>query len=166
VRVLVRTVAVAAVVTWALSSHSASPFAARPTASAQGNGSGGNDNCVVPSNGNGNCSKTFGVAVGKVGAIYPGQTKQLPVTWSNPNSFDIDVATYTAGVSVPSTVASRCATSNLTVPAGTRTPSPAISVVRNGSTSTSIPVTMPKAAVDGCQGVAFTVTVNATAVKK
>ena len=147
----VRIAAVAVIGGWALTSHSASLFAAQQTAAAQGNG---------------NCSKTFGVAVGKVGLIYPGQTRQLPVTWSNPNSFDLNVETYTVTAAVPSSVAARCAASNLTVPAGNRTPSPAIAIARNASTTTTIPVSMPKSAPNGCQAVTFTVTVNATAVKK
>ena len=134
-RTWVRVAAVAAIGGWALTSHSASLFAAQQTAAAQGsgNGAGGNDTCVVPSSGNGNCSKTFGVTVGKVGLIYPGQTRQLPVTWSNPNSFDLNVESYNVTAAVPSS----------------EPPSPSCSEpaspTRRGPRPASAPVTSPRA---------------------
>lgn len=131
-----------------------------------GNTHTGTDNCIEPSNGNGNCQKTFGVAVGAIGPIYPGQTQQLPVTWSNPNSFDIQVVRYSLGVAVPSGSATACPASSLQVASGQVTLNPTVTVPRNGSSSSTVPVTLPVSAPDGCQQVPFSITVNATAVKK
>ena len=140
---------------------------------AQGNGQGNgpangqsNDTCVVPSNATGNCLSTFGVAVAPIGAIYPGQAKQLRVTWSNPNAFDILVSSYAAAVNVPAAVSARCPAATLQVPAGTRTLDPKVAVPGKGTASTDIAVALPATAPNGCQGVSFRVTVTATAVKK
>jgi hypothetical protein len=135
-------------------------------AASNGNGSGGNDNCVEPSNGNGNCAKTFGVTVGQLPTLYPSLVRSLPVTYTNPNSFDISVTTYRVSVSVPGPLSAACPASSLQVPAGTITLTPALTVARNGSVGTTVPVKLPADAPEGCQGVTFTITVNASAVKK
>lgn len=126
----------------------------------------GTDNCVVPSNSNGNCRKTFGVRVGDIGPIYPGQTRHLPVVWSNPNSFDIQVVSYSLSVNVPTGSSSTCPASSLQVADGKVSLNPAVAVVRNGSSSSSVPVTLPVSAPEGCQQVPFSITVDATAVMK
>jgi len=131
-----------------------------------GSGTGGNDNCVEPSNGNGNCVKTFGVTVGQTPLLYPSLVRQVPVTYSNPNSFDIEVATYRVSVSVPSSKATVCPASSLQVPSGTVTLNPRPTAPKKATVSTTIPVKLPATAPEGCQGVTFTITVNATAVKK
>jgi hypothetical protein len=135
-------------------------------APAASSGTGGNGNCVEPSNGNGNCVKSFGVTVGQVQTLYPGLLRTLPVTYSNPNSFDILVTTYRVSVSVPSSQASACPASSLQVPSGTVTLAPQTTVPKNGAVSTTVPIKLAPTAPDGCQSVTFTITVNATAVKK
>jgi hypothetical protein len=131
-----------------------------------GNGNGGNDNCVEPSNGNGNCAKTFGVTVGQTPTLYPSVARTLPVTFTNPNSFDISITTFHVSVSVPPSQSTACPASSLQVPTGTITPSPALTAPRNASIGTSVSVKLPANAPEGCQGVTFTVTVSASAVKK
>lgn len=146
---------------------STTQVALAPAASGtNGNGSGGNDNCVEPSNGNGNCAKTFGVTVGQTPLLYPSLVRQLPVTYSNPNSFDISITTYHVSVSVPSSQATACPASSLQVPSGTITLSPALTAPKKGSVATTIPIKLPADAPEGCQGVTFSITVNASAVKK
>jgi len=126
----------------------------------------GNGNCVEPSNGNGNCVKSFGVTVGHAQTLYPGLARTLPVTYSNPNSFDIVVTTYRVSVSVPSAQSSACPASSLLVPSGTVTLSPQLTVPKNGSVATTIPIKLSSGAPGGCQSVTFTITVTASAVKK
>jgi hypothetical protein len=135
------------------------PAASNPT----GNGNG---NCVEPSNGTGNCVKSFGVAVGQAQTLYPGLVRSLPVTYSNPNNFDILVTTYRVSVSVPSSQSTACPASSLQVPSGTVTLNPQLTAPGNGSVATTIPIKLSSGAPDGCQSVTFTITVNASAVKK
>ena len=135
-------------------------------ANGNGNGNGGNDNCVEPSNGNGNCVKTFGVKVGQTPLLYPTVTRNLPVTYSNPNSFDIEVTTYRVSVTVPASKTAICPASSLLVPAGTVTLSPRITLAKKGSSTTTIPISLGANAPEGCQDVTFSVTVDASAVKK
>jgi hypothetical protein len=139
-----------------------------PTGSGKGSGggSGGTDNCVDPSSQAGNCEHRFGVVVGQAQTLYPGLNRTLPVTYTNPNSFDIYVNTYRVSVSVPAAKATLCPASNLLVPSGTVTLSPNLKVGRNASVSTTVPVKLAASAPDGCQQVAFSITVNASAVKK
>lgn len=132
---------------------------------ANGNG-GGNANCVEPSNGNGNCEKSFRVTVGQTQALYPGLPRTVPVTYSNPHNFDIFIATYRVSVTVPGSLASACPASNLEVPSGTITLNPRLTAPKNSSVATTIPIRLSASAPDGCQQVAFTITVNASAVKK
>lgn len=129
-----------------------------------GNGAGGNDNCVEPSNGNGNCAKTFGVTVGSTPLLYPGLQRSLPVTFSNPNSFDILVTTYTVSVAVPSSKSAACPASSLQVPTGSVTAN--LAAAKKGSVATTVPIKLPANASGGCQNVPFSITVNASAVKK
>lgn len=147
-------------------SNGSSSLVLAPAASTNSGNAGSNDNCVEPSNGNGNCLKTFGVTVGQVPTLYPSLVRQVPVTYSNPNSFDISVTTYRVSVSVPSSRSSACPASSLQVPAGTSTLTPALTAPRNGSVSTTFPVRLPADAPEGCQDVTFSITVNASAVKK
>jgi hypothetical protein len=124
----------------------------------------GNGSCVEPSNGNGNCVKSFGVTVGRAQTLYPGLVRTLPVTYSNPNSFDILVTTYR--VSVTSPQPSTCPASSLQVPSGTVTLNPQLTAPKSGSVGTTIPIKLSANAPDGCQSVSFAITVTASAVKK
>jgi hypothetical protein len=134
-------------------------------APAAGNGN-GNGNCVDPASESANCPHTFGVKVGAAPTLYPGVAGFLPVTYSNPNNFDINVATYRVSVSVPTAQATACPASNLLVPSGTVTLSPPLTAPKNGSVAATVPVKLAATAPEGCQRVTFTITVNATAVKK
>jgi hypothetical protein len=129
-----------------------------------GNGAGGNSNCVVPSNGNGNCDKTFGVSVGSTGLLYPSVVRNLPVTFSNPNSFDIKVTSYRVSVAVPASSATGCPASSLNVPPGTVAVD--VPMAKKGTASMSFPVSLGADAPEGCQNVPFSITVNASAVMK
>jgi hypothetical protein len=146
-------------------SGAGTPVVLSPAAS-NGNDNGGNDNCVEPSNGTGNCVKTFGVTVGQAQALYPDLIRALPVTYSNPNQFDILVTSYRISVSVPVTTAAACPASSLEVPSGTVTLNPKLTAPKKGSVATTIPIKLSADAPDGCQLVSFTITVNATAVKR
>lgn len=133
-------------------------------APAAGGNASGNANCVEPSNGN--CEKSFGVTVGQTQALFPGLDRALPVTYSNPNNFEIFVASYRVSVSVPAAAAGACPASNLEVPSGIVTLNPRLVAPKKGSVQTTIPIRLSAGAPDGCQQVAFTITVKATAVKK
>jgi hypothetical protein len=128
-----------------------------------GNGAGGNTNCVTPSNSNGNCDKTFGVSVGSTGLLYPSVVRDLPVTFSNPNSFAIKVTSYSVSVAVPSS-ATGCPASSLQVPAGPVAVN--LEMAKKGQANTTIPVKLGADAPEGCQDVPFSITVNASAVMK
>jgi hypothetical protein len=137
------------------------------TGNSNGNGGGnggGTSNCVDPSSEAGNCDHHFGVAVGHAQTLYPGLTRALPVTYSNPNNFDIFISTYR--VSVSSANAAACPASNLLVPNGTITLNPNLKAAKNASVTTSVPIKLSATAPDGCQQATFTITVNASAVKK
>ena len=138
-----------------------------PAASNGNNGNGiGTDNCVDPSSEAGNCDHRFGVTVGQAQTLYPGLTRALPVTYSNPNNFEILIATYRVSVSVPASKAAVCPASSLEVPSGTVTLNPRLTAPKKGSVPTTIPIRLSAAAPDGCQQVTFTITVHASAVKK
>lgn len=156
-------VAVAGVLALVLLSSLSTPLWTNPgqPVNVKGNQQQNNDACVVPSNGKGNCLSTFGVEVGRIGPIYPTQTLQLPVRWSNPNSFDIVVNSFTA--TVTSSVAG-CAAGNLVVPVGTQRPNQ--TVPRKGTASNTLSVSLPATADDACQTAAFSIRIDATAVKR
>jgi hypothetical protein len=143
---------------------------AAPNGNGNGNGGGGTgggtDNCVDPSSEAGNCDHRFGVTVGQAQTLYPGLNRTLPVTYVNPNNFDIFINTYRVSVSVPAAKAALCPASSLLVPSGTVTVNPNLKAPKNGSISTTIPIKLAASAPDGCQQVTFTITVNASAVKK
>jgi hypothetical protein len=151
--------------TTSTTTSTSAPVVLAPAATAS-NGNGGNDNCVEPSNGNGNCVKTFGVTVGQVPTLYPSVVRSVPLTYANPNSFDILVTTYRVSVAVPSSTSTVCPASSLQVPAGTISLGSGLVAPRKGSVSSTFPVSLGANAPSGCQGVMFTITVNATAVKK
>jgi hypothetical protein len=106
------------------------------------------------------------VTIGQTPLLYPTVTRNLPVSYTNPNSFDIEVSTYRVSVSVPSSNVAACPPSSLMVPAGTVTLNPRITVPKKGSVSRIIPIRLGADAPEGCQGVTFSITLNATAVKK
>lgn len=128
-------------------------------------GNGGTNPCVQASNGKANCVATFGVTVGSVSGLVPTRTVSLPVTWSNPNSFDILVDGYT--VTVPRTTPSACPTGSVQTPgkvalAGSKR----VVVPAKKTATTSVAVTMANSAPDTCRGAQYAITVTASAVKK
>ena len=104
--------------------------------------------------------------VGAVTPIYPGQTRALPVTVTNPNSFDILVDQYTAVVKVPAGTPAGCGPSALVVPGGPVKLAPRVPVARQGTAAFTVPLQLRSSTVDACQRVAFAISVTATAVKK
>ena len=126
----------------------------------------GTDNCVDPSSQAGNCEHRFGVAVGQTQTLYPGLTRSLPVTFTNPNSFDILVTSYRVSVAAPASKATTCPASNLQVPSGTVNLNPRLAAPKQGSVATTVPIKLSADAPDACQQVTFSITVNASAVKK
>lgn len=117
--------------------------------------------------------KNFGLAVGAMTGIYPTGSKPIPLTFTNPHSFDIVVET----VSVAALDASpSCSESHLQRPSGVvRLASPII-VPKNGSASGPTPnstdgqtlrVTLLNSVPDACQApTTWPLTVTATAVKR
>lgn len=142
------------------------PSASTKNGNNGGNGGGGTDNCVDPSSETGNCDHRFGVTVGQTPLLYPGVVRSLPVTFTNPNNFDIYITSYRVSVSVPVSNATACPASSLQVPTGTVTPNPRLTVVKNGSVITTVPIKLSADAPEGCQQVTFAITVNASGVKK
>jgi hypothetical protein len=133
-----------------------------PQASSNGNGN-GNNQCVDPASENANCPHTFGVRVGQAPLLYPGVPRNLPVTFINPNNFAIKVTSYRVTVATSSTA---CPASNLAVVAGTVSLNPGLAIAKNDSTATTVPIKLIASAPDACQSVSFTITINASAVKK
>ena len=133
-----------------------------PQAANNGNGN-GNNQCVDPASENPSCPHTFGVRVGQTPLLYPGVSRSLPVTFSNPNNFAIAVNSYR--VTVAST-ATACTASNLEVVAGTVSLTPGLTIAKNASILATIPIKLGASAPDACQNATFTITVNASAVKK
>jgi hypothetical protein len=133
---------------------------------ASSNGNNGNGNCVDPASESANCPHTFGVRVGQSPLLYPGVTRNLPVTFDNPNNFAIGVSSYRVAVTVPAAANSTCPASNLQVPAGTISLNPNIPIAKNASIATTVPIKLAPSAPNACQNVVFTITVNASAVKK
>lgn len=139
---------------------------ARPAAGVQGGGGGGGtDNCVAPSQGQGSCAGVFGVSVGSTTGLVPGLTRTVPVTWSNPNQFEILVDSYAVVASVPAAYVRTCPATSLVAP-GASPLTPRVVVPGRGTASSYVPVTLSRTAPDACQRVPFGVTLTATAVKR
>jgi hypothetical protein len=130
------------------------------------NANGSNASCTDPSSGSGSCDHSVGVTVGQTQTLYPGLNRSVPVTFSNSNSFDILVTSYKVSVAVPASKAATCPASNLQVPTGTVTLNPKLVVPKKGSVATTVPIKLLANAPGACQQVTFTITVNASAVKK
>jgi hypothetical protein len=141
------------------------PQAAGNNGNGNGNGN-GNNPCVDPASENANCPHTFGVQVGQAPLLYPGVARNLPVAFSNPNNFAIAVSSYRVIVVVPGPAATTCPASNLQVPAGTVSLKPGLAVAKKATTATTVPIKLATTAPAACQNVSFTITVNASAVKK
>ena len=124
----------------------------------------GNPSCNGKSNSSctGNApTKQFEVTVGNLGGMYPGSSEALPLSFMNPESFDIKVTTLQIDAVADST---GCPTTYLQYPTSVAL-APAVVLSRKGGTgSTTVPVGLKPSATDACQDVSFTVTVTATAV--
>lgn len=131
-----------------------------PQATSNGNG---NNPCLDPASDSSSCPHTLGVRVGAAPLLYPGVGRSLPVTFSNPNNFEINVTSYRVSVSTASTT---CPASNLQVPSGTVLLNPGVAIAKNSSTETTVPIQLLGSAPDPCQRATFSITVDASAVKK
>ena len=103
--------------------------------------------------------KQFQVSVGHVGGLYPGRTRRLNVSYTNPNPFALNVTR----VVVDTSGVHGCGT-RFFVTGGYDQPAP-VHVPGRSSVSTTVPFGMRFSAPDSCQGVAVVVDVTATAVK-
>lgn len=137
-----------------------------PQTSTNPGGASNKNPCVDPASESASCPHTFGVRVGTAPVLYPGVAVNLPVTFDNPNNFAIAVNSYRVTVTVPSSSAASCPASNLQVPTGTVALSPGMTVAKNAATLAGIPIKLSATAPNACQRVVFTITVNASAVKK
>lgn len=132
-------------------------------------GNNGNTDPTTGCNTNGNCTghdNQFGVTVGNVSGLYPGRSTTVPVTFTNPNSFAINVtgATLSATLVSASAGTPACSASYL-VTGAYPFASPGLLVAKNGSTSTSLPIGLRSTAPDACKQARWTITVTADAVK-
>ncbi len=102
--------------------------------------------------------KQLGVTVGAVSGLYPGRTLRVPVTYSNPNAFDIVVN----HVLVNTTGAAGC------YPSQFRTGAPAarLNILPHQAVTSFVKLGMRRTAPDACKGVEVGVHVVALAVKK
>lgn len=104
-----------------------------------------------------NSSSTgLGVDVGSVGGLYPGHRVEVGVTYVNPYSFPIAIAT----VRVHATGTTRCPARHL-LPATTAH----VHVPARSELGSTIEVGMRKSAPDACQGVRFALRVQVSAVR-
>ncbi len=102
--------------------------------------------------------KQLGVTVGAVSGLYPGRTLRVPVTYFNPNGFDIVVN----HVLVNTTGTDGCAPSQFR----TRAPAALLNVRPHQGVTSFVKFGMRRAAPDACKGVEVGVHVVALAVKK
>jgi hypothetical protein len=128
-----------------------------------GNGNGSSPNCLDPSSENGNCIHPLVVDVGQVDALYPGVGQPLPVTFTNPYNFDIYITSYRVS---RTSLKTGCPATDLQIPTTTYTPSPKLTVAKNGFITEYVQIKLSADAVEACQLANFSITVNASAVKK
>lgn len=108
-----------------------------------------NDDNKNNGNGNGESHKDFTIS-GSVPSLYPGATKQLVLTVSNPNNFAIKVTSLkvtTAGASTPGCTASSVVTDSLATP---------LVVDKDGTATTNVAIRMASDTPNACQGATFT----------
>jgi hypothetical protein len=128
-----------------------------------GNGSGSSPNCLDPSSENGNCIHPIVVTVGHVDTLYPGVGRSLPVTFSNPYNFDIYVTSYRVS---RTSLKAGCPATDLHIPTTSFTPSPKLTVVKNSSVIKYVQINLSADAAEACQLANFSITIDASAVKK
>ena len=124
---------------------------------------GGHGHGVIPATGHGHGrpgSKTFGVRVGRVSGLYPGNSSPLRVKYRNPNAFTLDVTRVV--VSTPGSGA--CGAQHFVT--GTYPLTTPVHVSPHRSVKSTVPFGMKKCAPDACQGVHVSVDVTATAAKR
>lgn len=102
--------------------------------------------------------KSFEVSVGRVTGLYPGSVTDVPVSYTNPNSFAIRVTDATLSGKGPAS----CPASFLR----TGQHRPGVVVPRQATVETRLPFGMLATAPDGCKGASFAVTVTASAVRQ
>jgi hypothetical protein len=97
--------------------------------------------------------------VGDVGGLYPGRTRRLSVTYTNPNPFALNVTR-----AVVDTDGARSCGTRFFVTGSYNQDAP-VHVPARSSVSTTVPFGMRFSAPDTCQRVSVVVDVTATAVK-
>lgn len=111
--------------------------------------------------------KSFVVTVGQLPGtgIYPGSWTNLPVTFSNPQSFGITVNRVTASAALlpdQQHPANSCDAGHVSF--GVAASMPMQVAAKSTSSPISIPVGLSHEAGNGCKGATFTITVTAEAV--
>ena len=107
----------------------------------------------------------FGVVVGNVGKLFPGASRPLPVTYTNPNMFPIKVTTATVKASLVSARSGSPACSEAYAVTGTYAGSAGVTVPKGASTPTTLPFGLKESAPDACRMATWKITVTAWAVK-
>jgi hypothetical protein len=109
---------------------------------------------------------TFAISATTVTGLYPGATRSLVLTLSNPYSFDIKVTDLSATLTGTSSAGCPASSANLVV--GRYQGPPALPLTIAGSTikpAGAIPLSMPRTVFNACQGVTFTLRLTGTATK-
>jgi hypothetical protein len=113
-----------------------------------------------------NSSDTFGVTATTVTGLYPGATRNLVLTLTNPYSFDIKVTDLSASLAGTSSPACAATAANLTVRPYQAPPSLPVTLTANQVKAVgAIPLVMPRTVANGCQGATFTLSLTGTATK-
>jgi hypothetical protein len=120
-----------------------------------GNDNGNNGNGGNGGNGNGDNPKGFTIS-GSLTGLYPGASKPLVLTVTNPNNQAITVQSLTV---------TPHATGGCTAGTLTTGPFTAFQVPGRSSATTSITIRMSGTAGDACKGVSWPLTYSGTAVK-
>ena len=100
---------------------------------------------------------TFGIS-GDVDGLYPGVTRKLQLTITNPNAFAIKVTKLKVTVTRAS---AQCGARTIE----TKAQKPGFRVPANGEVTATVRVTMPKDAPNACQGVTYPLKFSGTAVQ-
>lgn len=103
--------------------------------------------------------KTFFIS-GQITGLYPGADKQLPLTIQNPHSFEIIVREIE--VQITGTDKTSCPKTD--VIGGTFVKN--ITIAKQGSAQTTVPISMIADSDNDCQGATFNIRYGGEAVKK
>jgi hypothetical protein len=111
-------------------------------------------------------SGAFTINATTVTGLYPGATKTLVLSITNPYSFDLNVTALSASLASTSSALCTASSTNLAVRAYQGPPALPIRVKSSRTlTVGSIPLFMPNTVATACQGVTFTISLKGTASK-